>query len=344
MKRIICLISALALLMSALTACGDNNNGNGSRKRKKNKDGMVYEGDGGYVVAETRAAETRPKVRATDANGQPVAADGQYGGDGSAYGGDSYGGDGVSYDSDGNIIAGGTGTTTTGKETATNTTTTVVNSIAPVEEVYYLEGIVYKSEKNNIIVKDPDLGFVSAKFDSKAGADKIKVGDDVLITHSGDITQGELSEAKEAYTIEVMSKAMHDYKIQTFTCQNLDYNLKFSLLMPADWTSRNIEYPTEGDFTDWGVRIIPKGETTGLDISWHSAFAVSEPYDITPIKVNGMDANRYSKKGNWHFYVYDSNSFIAANGFYGTTSYDTYKKDMEFILETLMFDEVKFLK
>lgn len=340
MKKTICFISALVLAMSAVTACGDSNSGSSKRRKNKNKDGMVYEGDGGYIVAETKPADTRQKVKPTDANGQPIAGEGQYGGNGSANGG-SYSGDGSG--GDGNGSAGGTGTTADGKP-ITTTTTTAVAATAPAGEVYYLDGIVYKSEKNTVIVKDPDLGFVSATFASNAGADKIKVGDNVLITHSGDIKQGELSEAEEAYTIEVVSKAMQDYKFQTFTCQNLDYNLKFSLLMPADWTSKNIEYPTEGDFTDWGIRIIPKGEASGLDISWHSAFAVSEPYDITPIKVNGMDANRYSKKGNWHFYVYDSYSFIASNGFYGTASYDTYKSDMEFILDTLMFDEVKFLK
>lgn len=336
MKKIICFISALVLAMSAVTACGDSNSGNSKRRKNKNKDGMVYDGDGGYIVAETKAAETRPKVKPTDANGQPIADDGQYGGNGSA--------NGDSYSGDGNNSAGGTGTTADGKPITTSTTTVAVSATAPAEDVYYLEGIVYKSEKNTVIVKDPDLGFVSAAFGSNAGADKIKVGDNVLITHSGDIKQGDLSEAEKAYTIEVVEKAMQDYKFQTFICQNLDYSLKFSLLTPADWTSKNIEYPTEGEFTDWGIRLIPKGETSGLDISWHSAFAVSEPYDITPIKVNGMDANRYSKKGNWHFYVYDSYSFIASNGFYGTASYDTHKKDMEFMLETLMFDEVKFLK
>lgn len=343
MKKIICLISALVLAMSAVTACGDDSSGGSSRRRKKNKNGMVYDGDGGYVVAETRAVETLPKVKATDANGQPVAAaDGQYGGNGSPDGENSYGGSG-SYDGDGNSSAGGTGTTADGKAVTTSTTT-AVGATAPAEEVYYLEGIVYKCDKNKVIVKDPDLSYVSAEFDSKAGADKIKPGDKVLITHSGDIKQGEPPEAEKAYTIEVIEKAKRDYKYQTFTCQNLDHDLKFSLLIPTDWTSKNIEYPTEGEFTDWGIRLMPKGEMSGLDISWHSAFAVSEPYDITPVNVNGFDVKRYTKKGNWHFYVYDISGFIASNGFYGTTSYETYKKDMEFILETLSFEEVKFLK
>lgn len=340
MKRTICFISVLALLMSVMSACGDGSSSSGKSKKHKNKNGMVYEGDGGYVVAETEAVETRPKVKATDANGQPIAVDGQYGGNG----GYTYGENGEVYDENGNVVSiGGTGTTADGKAVVTSTTT-VADATAPAVGVYYLEGIVYKSEKNNVIVKDPDLGFVSATFASNAGADKIKVGDDVLITHSGDIKPGEPSEAEKAYTIEVVRNATTDFKYQTFTCQNLDYNLKFSLLMPVNWSSKNIEYPTEGEFTDWGIRLMPNGEASGLDISWHSAFAVSEPYDITPVKVNGMDASRYSKKGSWHFYVYESSSFIASNGFYNTASYDTYISDMEFILETLMFDEVKFLK
>lgn len=339
MKRIICLISALTLFTAVFSGCGND--------KPNKKTPVLDDGEGGLVIVRTEPVTTLPKIKldnvdsdeqtatnstdkATDENKN--VSDGEDVSD--------VNGDDVS-DTSGNSSDNVTGSSaaSSSSQTATSATQT---STTPVE-LYYLEGIVYSvSDNGSVTLKDPDIGWVRASFGNKSDLKDVRVGDKVLVTHNGKIGESFPAVTMKTYGIEVTEKAPEECTLKQFECKNLDYNLNFSILVPNSWSSMNIDYPTEGDFTDWGVRFTPNGETKGLDISWHSSFAILEPYDITPITVNGIELSRYSKKGKWRFYVYD-NDCIAANTFYNTSGYDEYTDDMEFMLETLEFEDVSFL-
>ncbi|MDE5763808.1 MAG: YobA family protein [Ruminococcus sp.] len=202
------------------------------------------------------------------------------------------------------------------------------------EELYYLEGIVYEVGDKSILLDESDLNLVNVGFDDKIK--DVRVGDRVLVTYDGCISESYPSQAT-GYSIEVTEKADTGYTLQKFVCDNLEYNLKFSLLVPDGWTSKIIEYPTEGDFTDWGVRFTPESGTGGIDVSWHSAFAIREPFDTRPVTVNNFEAYKYTREGYLRFYVYDNN-YIASNNFYGTEQYDEYIDTVEFIISTIDFE------
>ncbi len=201
------------------------------------------------------------------------------------------------------------------------------------EDVYYLEGTVYENNGKTLLINETDLKKVSVGFKSGVKTDNIKVGDKVLITYDGYLLETYPAQAAGAYSVKVTEAAEKSYSLQSFTKNDL----VFSILVPEDWSSKEIDYPTEGDFTDWGIRFTPEGQTGGLDISWHSAFAIREPYDITPSEVNGNTVKIYSKDGVWRYYVYENN-FIAAASFYGSQDYSQYIPEMEFMLETLAFE------
>lgn len=340
MKKIICLISALTLFAAVFSGCGNN---------KPNKEKPVLDdGEGNIVIAKTEPAATLPKIKHNNADTDETTAtngsDETYDENKNVSGGEDVSNangsevSDVSGDTSDNVTVSGTAASS-----SRTTSTAAQTSTSPVE-LYYLEGIVYSvSEKSgSVTLKDPDIGWVQASFDEKSALKDVSVGDKVLITHDGEIGSSAPAVTKKTYGIEVTEKAPEECTLKKFECKNLDYNLSFSILVPNSWSSINIDYPTEGDFTDWGVRFTPKGETKGLDISWHSSFAILEPYDVTPITVNGRELSRYSKKGKWRFYVYD-NDYIAANTFYNTSGYDEYTDDMEFMLETLDFEDVSFL-
>lgn len=340
MKKIICMISALMLFTAAFSGCGND--------KPNKKTPVLDDGEGNFVIAKTEPVTTLPKIKQTNTdtdettvtNSANEISDENKNVSGGEDVPDDNGSDvsDVSGDSPNNVI--GSSVSSSSSQTATSATQT---STTPVE-LYYLEGIVYSvSEKSgSVTLKDPDIGWVQASFDGKSTLKDVKVGDKVLITHDGEIGSSAPAVTKKTYGIEVTEKAPEECTLKQFECKNLDYDLSFSILVPNSWSSINIDYPTEGDFTDWGVRFTPKGETKGLDISWHSSFAILEPYDITPITVNGIELSRYSKKGKWRFYVYD-NDYIAANTFYNTSGYDEYTDDMEFMLETLEFDDISFI-
>lgn len=340
MKKIICLISALTLFTAVFSGCGNDK----SNKKKSALD----DGENNFVIAKTEPVTTLPKIKQintdtdeiTGENSSVETSDENKNVSGGEDVSDANGSDasGISGDTSDNVTVGGTASSSSQTTTSAAQTSTV-----PVE-LYYLEGIVYSvSEKSgSVTLKDPDIGWVQASFDGKSALKDVRVGDKVLITHDGEIGAAAPAVTKKTYGIEVTEKAPEECTLKQFECKNLDYNLSFSILVPNSWSSINIDYPTEGDFTDWGVRFAPKGETKGLDISWHSSFAILEPYDVTPITVNGRELSRYSKKGKWRFYVYD-NDYIAANTFYNTSSYDEFTDDMEFMLETLEFDDISFL-
>ncbi|MCM1528820.1 MAG: hypothetical protein NC093_02360 [Alistipes sp.] len=201
------------------------------------------------------------------------------------------------------------------------------------EDVYYLEGTVYENNGKTLLINEADLGKISVSFKSGVKADNIKVGDKVLITYDGYLLESYPAQAKEAYSVKVTEAAEKSCTLQSFTKNDL----AFSVLVPEGWSAKEIDYPTEGDFTDWGIRFTPDGQTGGLDIAWHSAFSIREPYDIKPTTVNRNDVDIYSKNGVWRYYVY-SNNFIAAASFYGSQDYSGYVPDMEFMLETLTFE------
>lgn len=201
------------------------------------------------------------------------------------------------------------------------------------EDVYYLEGTVYENNGKTLLINETDLRKVSVSFKSGVKFDNIKVGDKVLITYDGYLLDTYPSQASKAYSVEVTEAAEKSYSLQSFTKNDL----AFSMLVPEDWSNKEIDYPTEGDFTDWGIRFTPEGQTGGLDIAWHSAFSIREPYDITPSEVNKNKVDIYSKDGVWRYYVYENN-FIAAASFYGSQDYSQYIPDMEFMLETLEFE------
>lgn len=200
------------------------------------------------------------------------------------------------------------------------------------EDLYYLEGTVCENNGKTLLINETDLGKVSVSFKSGVKSDNIKVGDKVLITYNGYLLYSYPSQASGAYSVKVTEAADKSYSYLSFSKNDLS----FSVLVPDDWSSKEIDYPTEGDFTDWGIRFTPEGQTGGLDISWHSAFSIREPYDIKPSTVNGNNVNIYSKDGVWRYYVYDNN-FIAAASFYGSQDYSQYIPDMEFMLDTLEF-------
>lgn len=336
MKKIICMISAFTLLTAAFSGCG---------KDKPKQPPVLDDGDGGFVIAETEPVTTLPKIKPsrteTEEETESNSSDETSNANNTVSGGDT-----SSDSNEGDVREPNNGSSENASDESKTTEnrqdqSSAVQTGTVAEEVYYLEGIVYSVSDNAIMLKDPDIGWVRAGFDGKSALKNVNVGDKVLVKHDGEIKEAVPAVTNKTYGIEVTEKAPEECNLQRFECKNIDYNLSFSLLVPKSWNSKNIDYPTEGDFTDWGMRITPKDETRGLDISWHSSFAILEPYDITPIAVNGKDVDRYSKNGNWRFYVYD-NDYIAANTFYNTSGYEEYTDDIEFMLETLEFEELPF--
>lgn len=202
----------------------------------------------------------------------------------------------------------------------------------PTTEAYYLEGIVYEIRKTSVLINEVDLGKINVTFSDTSLFDGIKTGDMVEVAYNGELAETYPRQAYGTYSIEVTQKADKNYQLQRF-----EYNdLSFSMLVPENWNSRVIEYPQEGDFTDWGIRFTPEGSDYGLDISWHSAFEIREGADKIPITINGVSAKEYRKSGIWKFIVFDNN-YIVANNFFGTDEYNTYAADMDIMLKTLEF-------
>lgn len=199
-------------------------------------------------------------------------------------------------------------------------------------ETYYLEGIVYEVRKTSVLINEVDLGKIDVSFSDPSLLDGIKTGDTVEVTYNGELAETYPMQAFSTHSIKVTQKTDKNYQLQRF-----EYNdLAFSILVPENWSNRVIEYPQEGDFTDWGIRFTPDGAVYGLDISWHSAFEIRESADKIPIKINGVEAKEYRKSGTWKFIVFENN-YIAANNFFGTEEYDTYAADMDIMLKTLEF-------
>ena len=200
------------------------------------------------------------------------------------------------------------------------------------KEVYYLEGIVYEVHDGSLLINETELRRVEVGFSDKKALKNVNPGDKVEITYDGILAESYPAQAHNAYSVTILESADKEYKLHRFSHEDL----AFSLLLPKNWTSKDIEYPQEGDFTDWGIRFTPDGASGNLDISWHSAAAIKDPYDKLPTEINGNSAVQYSKTGKWKFYVFDNN-YIAANNFFGTDENDIYEEELNFILNTLEF-------
>ncbi len=200
------------------------------------------------------------------------------------------------------------------------------------KELYYLEGIVYEVRDGSLLINETELRRIEVGFSDKKAVKNVNPGDKVEIAYDGYLAESYPAQAHNAYSVTILESADKEYKLQRFSHDDL----AFSLLLPKNWTAKDIEYPQEGDFTDWGIRFTPDGASGNLDISWHSAAAIKDPYDKLPTTINGNSAVQYSKTGKWKFYVFDNN-YIAANNFFGTDENDVYEEELNFILNTLEF-------
>lgn len=200
------------------------------------------------------------------------------------------------------------------------------------KELYYLEGIVYEVRDGSLLINETELRRIEVGFSDKKAVKNVNPGDKVEIAYDGYLAESYPAQAHNAYSVTILESADKEYKLQRFSHNDL----AFSLLLPKNWTAKDIEYPQEGDFTDWGIRFTPAGASGNLDISWHSAAAIKDPYDKLPTTINGNSAVQYSKTGKWKFYVFDNN-YIAANNFFGTDENDVYEEELNFILNTLEF-------
>lgn len=200
------------------------------------------------------------------------------------------------------------------------------------KELYYLEGIVYEVHDGSLLINETELRRIEVGFSDKKAVKNVNPGDKVEIAYDGYLAESYPAQAHNAYSVTILESADKEYKLQRFSHDDL----AFSLLLPKNWTAKDIEYPQEGDFTDWGIRFTPDGASGNLDISWHSAAAIKDPYDKLPTTINGNSAVQYSKTGKWKFYVFDNN-YIAANNFFGTDENDVYEEELNFILNTLEF-------
>lgn len=219
----------------------------------------------------------------------------------------------------------------TGGETSAPAQETPDGSQAEDIYKYRLEGIVLQTDKDTILLNEDDL----RRVELKCSADQIKnikAGDKIEVRYDGVLAAG-YPQKGEAYSVEVTAAAAKKHELKRFTYRDL----YFSVLVPEDWKDRVIDYPQEGDFTDWGVRIQPEGATGNIDISWHSSFAIRDPFDKQKKTLNGNNVTEYSKEGKWKFLEYTDASYIVNNNFFGTIEFEKYKEDIDTIISTLEF-------
>lgn len=333
MKKLLCAFAAVSLI---LAGCGNDV-----------RESSVLLGDVGEAYAETtdESSDSGKKKKADNTeDSEPSAAESNSDSDSGDDEDTSVdGSSAVSNDNDGNNENGGyVGSDSEGSgdsgavESAASTVSSGKNDspqkTEKPKELYYLEGIVYEVRDGGLLINETELRRIEVSFADKNAVKNVKVGDKVEITYDGALAESYPAQANNAYSVTILESANKEYKLKRFS-----YNdLAFSLLLPKDWTSRDIEYPQEGDFTDWGIRFTPDGASGNLDISWHSAAAIKDPYDKMPMSINGNSAVQYSKTGKWKFYVFDNN-YIAANNFFGTDENDVYEDELNFILSTLEF-------
>lgn len=224
--------------------------------------------------------------------------------------------------------------TTKADETDKTNESSTTTAIVIAEQLYYLDGIVYEVTDKYILIKETDFDMVNITVSDNSIIADINVGDTVEITYDGIIEDGDISYAHDAYSVEVTEKAEKVYTLKKF-----DYNdMAYSLLMPDDWSSKVIEYPQEGDFTDWGIRFTPENSSGSMDISWHSSFQTTLSMTKISKPLYGRQVTEYSQSGIWRFIAFD-NGYMAANNFTDSSQYEEYAEEMDFMLSTLEFIE-----
>ncbi len=336
MKKIICAISAIVISAAAFSSCG-------------NDEGVLMEhNDDAYHIVETEPVSTLPKVRPAADETSAVEDKSEENTETTAKADDKPDKKDESSQTATKAIDEAVEATeapenneppadNSGENTVDEETTTEAE-----REEYYLEGVVYRKSEYGILLFERDFSLTSIGFEDDSVIDTLSLGDEVRIAYDGYIYESFPGQVHEAYGAEIIKEAVYEGEIKHFVCDNPAVSASFTVLLPEDWTVSEIEYPTEGDFTDWGFRIIPKGETTGLDITWHSSFSIREPYDVFPVNVNGYDVKKYGANGKWRFYGYE-NGYVASNNFYNTSKYDEYADEFEFILNTLVFGLHNFI-
>ncbi|MDE5570201.1 MAG: hypothetical protein K2I82_06055 [Ruminococcus sp.] len=199
-------------------------------------------------------------------------------------------------------------------------------------EAYYLDGIVYEVHDKYIIINESDFKKMQISVSDKSIIADIQVGDIVEIAYDGLIKDNNIKCAYDAYSIEVTKKANKKYQLENF-----EYNgVGFSMLVPEDWSGKTIEYPQEGNFTDWGIRFTPEGAVGSMDITWHSSITISGSFDKMTVTMNDISAKKYSRQGVWRFFVFENN-YVATNNFFETSQHSDYADDMDLMLSTLEF-------
>lgn len=336
MKKIICAISAIVISAAAFSSCG-------------NDEGVLMEhNEDAYHIVETEPVSTLPKVRPVSDETSAVEDESAKNTETTAIADDK---------SDEKDESSQTATKApdepaeateapenneppadnSGENTAVEETPTEAE-----REEYYLEGVVYRKLDKSVLIKEVDLSLMTVGVSDAELMNSLEIGDKIQVVHDGYILESYPARLSKVYSVEVMEKALYKADVKHFVCDNPAVSESFTVLLPEDWAVSEIEYPTEGDFTDWGFRIIPKDETTGLDITWHSSFSIREPYDVFPVTINGYDVEKYGANGKWRFYGYE-NGYVASNNFYNTGKYDEYSDEFEFILNTLVFGQHEFI-
>lgn len=118
------------------------------------------------------------------------------------------------------------------------------------KELYYLEGIVYEVHDGSLLINETELRRIEVGFSDKKAVKNVNPGDKVEIAYDGYLAESYPAQAHNAYSVTILESADKEYKLQRFSHNDL----AFSLLLPKNWTAKDIEYPQEGDFTDWGIR------------------------------------------------------------------------------------------
>lgn len=224
-------------------------------------------------------------------------------------------------------------TTTENNSTEQSTKKTIEKTTEKTTDLYYLDGIVYEVYDDSILINETDLKKVRVSVADSSKIKNIQIGDVVEITYNGLINDGYISYAYDAYSVEVTKKADKKYEFQKFECNGMS----FSMLVPENWSSKTIEYPQDNDFTDWGIRFIPKGEINGIDVSWHSSIHLQSSLGSCPKTVSGLNATEYTQSGVWRFITFENN-YIIANNLFDSEKYSNYADEINFIINTIEFN------
>lgn len=214
----------------------------------------------------------------------------------------------------------------------TDNSTQTTSVTEPSTDAYYLDGIVYEVTDKHIVIKESQLNKTQISVSDKTMTADINVGDTVEITYNGLINEGDINYAYDAYSIEVTKKAGKAYHLEDFRSNEKG----FSMLVPDGWIYKEIDYPHDNDFTDWGIRLAPANSVGSMDITWHSSITISGSFDKETVSMNGISARKYSRQGVWRFFVYENN-YVATNNFFETSQHSTYSDDMELMLSTIEF-------